>query len=435
MNEDKRIEKNKAIGQKKKETILRHSQMDCKSYTMKIQSNKLSSLQKEQLKLLFVEAKWFKNYVLSWMEEDKINNKIGKFDSSIKKIIHKDKDMNDIEVDLKQLGSQIKQSLVVEMMSNMKAIKTLKENGYQKGGRLKYVKEIKSIPLNQYKITYQIKGKNYIKVQGIKGLLKVNGLEQILIPQTEICNARLLNKPNGYYIQIVTYKPKESKKKPNDIVGLDFGIGSALTLSNGLKFNVKVQESESLKRMQRKLSRQKKGSKNRYKTINKINKLNQKQSNIKNNISNQIVSFLLNNYDKVVMQDEMISKWHKGLFGKNVQHSILGRIKKKLLESDNVYVLSKSVATTKTCSKCGCKVNLKLKDRTFHCPQCGIEMDRDVHAAQNMIWFYEKFLKIPTEHRDFKPVEIETSTLLSKLIRDNASYMSVKQEVANLDWQ
>lgn len=339
--------------------------------------------------------------------------------------------MNDVEVELKCLGSQMKQSIVEEMISNMKAIKTLKENGYQKGGSLKYVNEIKSIPLKQYKVSYQIKGKNKIKVQGIKGYLKVNGLEQILIPNTEVCNARILNKPNGYYIQIVTYREKQNKQKLNDIVGLDFGIGSTLTLSNGLKFNVKVQESESLKRLQRKMFRQKKGSKNRYKTISKINKLNQKQSNIKNNISNQIVSFLLNNYDKVIMQDEMISNWHKGLFGKNVQHSILGRIKSKLKESDDVYVLSKSVPTTKTCNCCGEKIDIKLKDRTFKCHNCNIIVDRDIHAAQNMIWFYDKFTKnIPTEHRNFKPVEIETSTLLLKLIHDNASYISVKQEAA-----
>lgn len=71
MNEDKRLEKNKAIGQTKRETILRHSQMDCKSYTVKIQSNSLSKLQKEQLQLLFIEAKWFKNHVLNWYNLDK----------------------------------------------------------------------------------------------------------------------------------------------------------------------------------------------------------------------------------------------------------------------------------------------------------------------------------------------------------------------------
>lgn len=425
MEEEKRLKKNKSIAATRRATMMKHSQMDCESYTVKIQSNSLSKLQKEQLQLLFVEAKWFKNYVLDWYNLDKKNNKLSKFNSSIKSIIHKDKDMNNVEVELKCLGSQMKQSIVDEMISNLKAIKTLKENGHQKSGSLKFVKEIKSIPLKQYKVSYQIKGKNKIKVQGIKGYLKVNGLEQVLVPNTEVCNARILNKPNGYYIQIVTYREKQIKEKPNDIIGLDFGISSTLTLSNGIKLDLNVQESESLKRQQRKLVRQKKGSKNSYKTISKINKLYQKQSNIKNNVANQIVSFLLNNYNKVIIQDEMISSWHKGLFGKKVQHSILGRIKSKLKESDDVYVLSKSVPTTKTCNHCGNKNDLKLSDRVFKC-SCGVCMDRDVHAAQNMIWFYEKSLKIPTEHRDVKPVEIETNVFLNHF--KNISYISVNQE-------
>jgi hypothetical protein len=45
-----------------------------------------------------------------------------------------------------------------------------------------------------------------------------------------------------------------------------------------------------------------------------------------------------------------------------------------------------------------------------------------------MIWFYEKSLKVPTEHRDFKPVEIETNVFLNYF--KNISYISMKQEAA-----
>lgn len=114
---------------------------------------------------------------------------------------------------------------------------------------------------------------------------------------------------------------------------------------------------------------------------------------------------------------------------KNKQ-SMLGRIKSKLKRSNQTVVLSKSFATTKTCSCCWEKKNIKLFDRVFKCERCGIEMDRDIHAAQNMIWFYWNVTKVPMERRDLKPVEMEASALLSKLIRDNASYISVKQEAA-----
>ncbi|MBQ9520423.1 MAG: transposase, partial [Acholeplasmatales bacterium] len=41
--------------------------------------------------------------------------------------------------------------------------------------------------------------------------------------------------------------------------------------------------------------------------------------------------------------------------------------------------------SSKTCNKCGYKKNdLKLSDRVFICPNCGLEIDRDYNAAINI---------------------------------------------------
>ena len=89
------------------------------------------------------------------------------------------------------------------------------------------------------------------------------------------------------------------------------------------------------------------------------------------------------------MQDENIKGWHKGLFGKTVQHSILGLVKAKLMKNERVVVLPQNIATTKTCPKCGkINENITLADRTFEC-SCGYKNDRDIHAAQNMILLSE----------------------------------------------
>ena len=70
---------------------------------------------------------------------------------------------------------------------------------------------------------------------------------------------------------------------------------------------------------------------------------------------------------------------------KKIQHSILGLVKAKLIRNERVVVLPKSVATTKTCPKCG-RINndITLSDRIFEC-QCGYREDGDIHAARNMI--------------------------------------------------
>ncbi len=398
--EDKRLEKNKAIRERGKETRSRHSLMDCKVYTCKIQSNSLSLKQKEQLQMMFVEAKWLKNYIINWSKD----NDIWQFNTKIKHITHKDKDMNDVPVELKYLGSQIKQDLLKQILSNIKTISTLKKKGYQhNGGALKYCKEYTSLSLPQYGLTYSIKN-DRVKIQGIKKTVKINGLEQFIDKSNiEIANGKLLNKPDGYYIQFTIFQPKEQNVYTKDIVGIDFGCSTSFTLSTGEKVNVSIPESDRLKLLQKKLARQQKMSKNWYKTKQKIKIEYQHISNIKDDKTKKLVH-MLKDYEHIVIQDEQLKNWHKGHFGKTVQHSIMGRVKSILKKMPNVTVLSKWEPTTKLCPNCGQINKISLNQRTYTC-DCGYSCDRDIHSANNMIWFYYNKYSVPTEHRDFKPVE------------------------------
>ena len=50
-----------------------------------------------------------------------------------------------------------------------------------------------------------------------------------------------------------------------------------------------------------------------------------------------------------------------------------------------VIVADRYYPSSKTCIKCGfIKKDLKLNERTYHCPQCGNEIDRDLQAAKNL---------------------------------------------------
>ena len=155
----------------------------------------------------------------------------------------------------------------------------------------------------------------------------------------------------------------------------------------------------------------------------------QKLSNRKDDLANKIVAKLLS-HDEVYMQDENISGWHKGLFGKQVQHSVMGRVKAKLIHHERSVVLDKWVPTTKYCYHCHQKhPDIALDDRTFVCPYCGYTEDRDIHSAKNMIIMAEEGypLKdskdkaaeqklatlnktVPMGYREFTPVEIESPT-------------------------
>ena len=210
----------------------------------------------------------------------------------------------------------------------------------------------------------------------------------------EFANAKILNTPNGYYIAITTFINKD-KVKPktykNERIGVDFGCSTSFTLSNGDKLNCSVQESDRLKRLQRKLAKQSKVSKRRQKTIYLIRKEYQKLNNKKNDLANKIVAEL-SSYDKVIIQDEQLSIW-KIKHGKKVHHSILGRVKTKLKNKENCIILNKYYPTSKLCTECGTyNDDLQLKDRIFVCHNCGHKSDRDIHAANNMLWFYDNIV-------------------------------------------
>lgn len=416
MTDEKRLAKNENIKKAMKETLTRRASQTCRVFTVKIDSSRLTDKQSEQLKMLFVEAKWIYNDILKYSE----TNDIYKYDTKIKSVSVLNKDKIAELRELKYIGGQMKQAILANMIASIKTLSTLKKRN-NKVGKLRFISEYKSLNLKQYNTTYKIISHNKMKIQNVSGKLTVNGLEQFInIPNIEIANAKILNKPSGYYIAITTYQyTDEIVHKPciGEQIGIDMGIKDTITLSNGKKFKTTIGETGRLKRLQKKISRQQKGSNNRWKTRLLIRKEYEKICNRKNDISNKIVAYILR-FKHVYMQDENISGWHKGLFGKQVQYSTLGRIKAKLINNPKVEVLDRYAPTTKYCPKCGnIKTDIALNDRVYHCDKCGYECDRDIHSANNMIVMVQILknkelnnnLSVPMEHRKFTPVENETS--------------------------
>lgn len=179
--------------------------------------------------------------------------------------------------------------------------------------------------------------------------------------------------------------------------------------------------------LQKKLKRQVKGSKNYGLTCEKLRQCYHKLNNKKDDISNKIVHNLLE-HRLIIIQDEQLHEWHKNGHGSTIQHSILGRVnrklkehafitdKKKLAKDPNinddkqVVILPSNWPTTKLCRKCGAYHDeLTLDDRVFEC-SCGVVEDRDVHAACNMIWLFENIAKnkVGQELVRYSRVEMES---------------------------
>ena len=385
------LERNKLIRENGLKTRMKRAKQICKTFRFKIDYDNLNKQQKEYIKMLFVEAKWIYNYLISQDDIYSFNYK------DLNQVTHKDKNKNDIVSDIQYVRSSVKQELITQIVNQIKGLSKLKKKGH-KVGKLKFKSEFNSIKLKQYNITHSLRG-NKFKIQGIKDLIRVRGIEQLKkYKNIDYTTANLLYDGINYYIALTCFIDKDNieKQYKNDIVGIDMGVSTSLTLSDGTKYDISIGESDRLKKLQTKLVSKQKGSNNRYKLIRKIRKEYIHINNKKNDISNKIVHSILNDNEIIVIQDEQISEWRQdGLSGSKIQHSILGRIKHKLMYSDRVKMLDKWFPTTKYCRHCGSKVTLELKDRIFECPNCKTKEDRDIHAANNMIYFYLHSINAP----------------------------------------
>ena len=375
-----RLAKNQKIKETGKATRERRKDMLCRVFEVKVDLSRMSKSQRNDVNTLFREAKWFRN---AYLADNGLSDKSRSVKVKVKDVFE--------ERELTLLGSQIKQSIISEVKDSIRGLAMLKEKGH-KVGALKFKSVCNCVNLKQFHVTYDIdKDRSRIRVQGIRKPFKVRGLEQIP-DDAEIANAKFIRKASGLYFHITCYVPKEEKHIPHRSVGIDFGISDNLVFSDGREpVNICVPESKGTKlasrRMNKALSHNGNQKSNKhYKRKNKVRKAYEKDKNRRKDLANKAVHEILNNYDFIAIQDEMIHNWHKGIFGKQVQHSAIGVIKEELKNSSNVYVVSRDFPSTQICPECGKLTKHPLKMRSYTCQYCGYHHpSRDEKAAGSIL--------------------------------------------------
>ena len=375
-----RLAKNQKIKETGKATRERRKDMLCRVFEVKVDLSRMSKSQRNDVNTLFREAKWFRN---AYLADNGLSDKSRSVKVKVKDVFE--------ERELTLLGSQIKQSIISEVKDSIRGLAVLKEKGH-KVGALRFKSVCNCVNLKQFHVTYDIdKDRSRIRVQGIRKPFKVRGLEQIP-DDAEIANAKFIRKASGLYFHITCYVPKEEKHIPHRSVGIDFGISDNLVFSDGREpVNICVPESKGTKlasrRMNKALSHNgNQKSNNHYKRKNKVRKAYEKDKNRRKDLANKAVHEILNNYDFIAIQDEMIHNWHKGIFGKQVQHSAMGVIKEELKNSSGVYVVSRDFPSTQICPECGKLTKHPLKMRSYTCQYCGYHHpSRDEKAASSIL--------------------------------------------------
>jgi putative transposase len=403
------------------DTKERRKNQTCMTFEIKIDKSHLNKVTENQLNIMFLDAKWFCNHIISKIRYGKNQENIFDMDYKIEKVPVKVGYRYDIR-DINYLSSQMKQELMNRIKDDINGLSEKKKKG-RKVGKLKFKSDVSSIPLIQYENTYKILDENYIKIQGIKQYMRVRGLNQIP-KDLEIANANLIKKHGDFYLHITTYQDKKEEKVSHiRHVGLDFGIARQIVLSNGVKIEYGIPIPKSLRKKHKKLSRQERFGKNWNKTRIKIQKEYDKLNNKKTDIKNKIVHRFKDLYQIVCYQDENVKSWQI-IWGRRILETSIGGIISTLTLNVRTPVeIDRFFPSTKKCSKCGNIQEIGLDERIYICksPECKNKIDRDWNSAINLE--NEGLIKIGTERIELTPDEIIASTLADLKYFNNIPYV------------
>jgi len=237
-------------------------------------------------------------------------------------------------------------------------------------------------------------------------------------------NQIIITKDAGEYFCSIIYEkdeelPEKKELSAENSIGIDLGIEKFATLSNGMavenpRFIAK--KEKRIKRLQKQLSKKKKGSNNHRKQKLRIQRKYMKLRNMRKDFLDKVSTAIAKQYDTIIMEDLNVQGMQQNHhIAKSITDVSFYNFKQKLMyKADkygkNIILIGRFDPSSKLCSKCGnIKHDLKLSDRIYHCNVCGLIMDRDYNASKNIKKI--GLIKVGLVQSEFTPVETATSGL------------------------
>ncbi|PSB15881.1 transposase [Phormidesmis priestleyi ULC007] len=198
---------------------------------------------------------------------------------------------------------------------------------------------------------------------------------------------------NRYFLSFVVDVEPVVIDAKNQSIGIDLGIKTFAVMSNGEKaFSPNYAKLDrKVRRLQKKLARQQKGSNRRHKTRLQIAKLHNQIADTRKDFLHKLSTKIVSENQAIVLEDlngSGMVKNHK--LARSI--SLQGwREFRTLCEAKSekygreFHVVNRWEPTSQICSDCGFRWGkLDLKIRTVKCLNCGTEHDRDENAAKNI---------------------------------------------------
>ena len=221
------------------------------------------------------------------------------------------------------------------------------------------------------------------------------------------------DKYGNYYISFCLVKEKEPIEfEPgySNPIGIDLNVRDRFVCSNGYRSGspnltrLKRRKSDADNLVQRDIKRYQKEartkslelssierSKRAEKRLNKLRKVNDKIANVVENfIQNEVNKIIAMKPTTIVMEDLSVKDMEKNRkVSRQMHHSNFSRCIEVMKNKCNRYNIPFKLAATdypssQLCSNCGSRKKI-FSSKVYHCPVCGMRIDRDLNAALNLV--------------------------------------------------
>jgi len=210
-----------------------------------------------------------------------------------------------------------------------------------------------------------------------------------------ILSVTLSREANRWYVSFAVERERDIRQNTSNVaVGIDLGLESFATVSDGQKISNPRYLRHSLqllKRRSKQHSRKQKGSSNRKKSAQKLACLHRRVKNQRRDFLHKLSSDLTKTKSVIVMEDLTVGGMVRNKYLSGSISDAGWRAFKTMLEyktrwyGSRLMTADKFYPSSKLCSRCGyLHRDLTLSSRIFCCLECGLQIDRDFNAAINL---------------------------------------------------
>jgi len=179
----------------------------------------------------------------------------------------------------------------------------------------------------------------------------------------------------------------------SEAVGIDVGLESFAILSTGDKIaNPRFfrADEKALAKAQRKLSKADKGASERAKRRKVVAHIHERISNRRLDFAHQNSRRIVDRFGIIAVEDLNINRMVQNhCLAKSIADASWGQfaafLSYKAERAGRKYIAVNPAYTSQDCSRCGFRQLMPLSQRQFHCPNCGLVLDRDLNASLNIL--------------------------------------------------